>query len=81
MVFVNETSRNKSYFLWYLPLFWPVRQLRAAVEHNLSREPLEPVTEYTHQLIYILLYILLHIDMYKADASIALRSLNLRFTQ
>ena len=27
----NKTSRNKSSFLQYLPLFWPVRQSGAAV--------------------------------------------------
>ena len=36
MVFINETSSNKSYFLRYLPLFWPEGQLRAAVKPNLS---------------------------------------------
>ena len=29
-------SGNKSYFLQYLTLFWPVRQSRAAIEPNLS---------------------------------------------
>ena len=53
IVAANETSRNESSFLRYLLLFWPVRQLRAAVEHNLSLSQ--------NQLIYILLYI----DMYK----------------
>ena len=32
----NETSSNKISFSQYLPLFLPVRQLRAAVEPNLS---------------------------------------------
>ena len=32
----NETSSNESPFSQHLPLFWPVRQSRAAVEQNLS---------------------------------------------
>ena len=32
----NETVRNKSSFLRYLPLFWPVWQSRAAEKPNLS---------------------------------------------
>ena len=33
----NETSRNERSCLRYLPLFWPIRQLGTAVEHNLSQ--------------------------------------------
>ena len=36
MIQTNETSRNESSFLQYFPLFWPVRQSRAAVEHNIK---------------------------------------------
>ena len=32
----SKTSRNESSCLRYLLLFWPVRQSRAAVEHNLN---------------------------------------------
>ena len=44
----NETSRNKSSFLWYLPLFWPVRKSRAVVEPNLSLSQNTPINWYTH---------------------------------
>ena len=33
---------------WYLPLFWPFRQLRAAVEHNLSLSQTTPISWYTY---------------------------------
>jgi hypothetical protein len=40
----NETSSNKSSFLQYLPLFWPVRQFRAAVEPKLSLPQNTPIS-------------------------------------
>ena len=52
---LNKTSRNKSYF-GDICLSWPVRQLRAALKPNLSLSQNTPVTKYTHQLIYILIY-------------------------
>ena len=39
-----ETSSNKSSFLQYLPLFWPVLQSRAAVEPNLSLSQNTPIS-------------------------------------
>ena len=41
---INETSRNEGSFLQYLPLFWPVWQSRAALEHNLSLSPNGPIS-------------------------------------
>jgi hypothetical protein len=67
---VNETSSKKRSFARYRPLFWLVRQSRAAVEPKL-------VTKYTHQLIYI--SFIIHGYVY-GDVSIELRSLNFWFT-
>ena len=39
----NKTCSNKSSFLQYLPLFCPVRQLRAAVEPNLCLSQNTPI--------------------------------------
>ena len=44
---LNKTSRNESSCLWYLPLFWPVRQSEAAVEHNLSLLQNTPIREFS----------------------------------
>ena len=55
----------KSSFLQYLPLFWPVRQSRAAVEPNLS---LSQNTADMHIIIH---------GYASGDASIELLSLNL----
>ena len=43
----NETSSNESSFSQYLSLFWPVWQLRAAVEPNLSLSQTTPISWYT----------------------------------
>ena len=43
-----ETNRNESSFLLYLPMFWSVWQLRAAVEHNLSLSQNTPISWYTY---------------------------------
>ena len=45
-------SSNKDSFLQYLPLFWPVRQLRAAVP-NLSLSQNTPISWYTYCYTYI----------------------------
>ena len=42
----NKASSNKSFFLQYLPLFWPVLQ---AVE-GICRTKFKPVKRYTHQI-------------------------------
>ena len=43
----NKTSSNKSSFLQYLPLSWPVWQLRAAIEPKLSLSQKTPIIFYT----------------------------------
>ena len=45
----NEMSSNRSSLLKYLPLFWPVRQSRAAVEPNLSLSQNTLISWYTYQ--------------------------------
>ena len=40
----NETSRNKSSFLQYLPLFWPIQQLKASIEPKLSLSQNIPIS-------------------------------------
>ena len=71
----NKTSRNESSFLQYLPLFWPVWQSRAAVEHNLSLSQNKLISWYTpcYKLVFRMLCI-------SADASYGLWTLNSRFT-
>ena len=44
LVLTNETSRNERSCLRYLPLFWPVWQLWAAVEHHLSLSQNTPIS-------------------------------------
>ena len=56
----NETSRNESSFLRYLPLFWPVWQSRAVIEHNLSLSQNTHISWYTYCY-----YISLYIDLYE----------------
>ena len=48
----NKTSRNESSFLQYLPLFWPVQQSRAAVEHTLSLSQNKPISWCTYCYTY-----------------------------
>ena len=43
-LYSNETSRNESSCSRYLPLFWPVRQSGATVEHNLSLSQNTPIS-------------------------------------
>ena len=52
LLLINETSRNERSFLWYLPLFWPVRQSRAAEEHKLSLSKNTPISWYTYCYTY-----------------------------
>ena len=55
---VNKTSSNKSSFSQYLPLFWPVRQSRAAVEPNFDLSQYTPnypcITNHMNQSSYVL---------------------------
>ena len=48
----NKTSRNERSCLRYLPLFWPVRQSRAAVEHTLSLSQNKPISWCTYCYTY-----------------------------
>ena len=66
----KETSRNKSSFFCSICLCFG-----QFGSQGCCRTWVKPVTKYTHQLIYILLYISLHIDMYKV---IEVHSLNFR---
>ena len=68
----NETSRNKSSCSRYLPLFWPVWQSGAAVEHNLCLSQNTPISWYTYLCIVICI---------STDALIEKQSLNFRFTK
>ena len=70
MSWAKEISRNKSSFLRYLSIFWPVRQSRAAVENNLSLSQ--------NTLISWYIYIAIH-RYVLSDVSIELWSLNFRF--
>ena len=53
----NKMSRNKSSFSWYLPLFWPVPQSRAAVEPNLSLSQNTPISSFVNQVMAFKLYL------------------------
>ena len=63
MVLINETSRNESFFSQYLPLFWPVRQSRAALGPNLSLSQNTPISWYTYCYTYS--YTITYIDIYQ----------------
>ena len=43
-------SRNEHFKSQYLPLFWPVRQSRATVEHNLGCYKIHPSVDIHHSI-------------------------------
>ena len=66
----SKKSSNKSSFLRYLPLFWPLRQSKAVVGPNLSLFQIHPLTD---------IHIVIHGYVY-GDASIEIWSLNFWFS-